>query len=188
MPRAQSFRMLKAAVVGDQRGRITLGHDVIGDRYYQVLRNDAGQVLLDPVRIISERELGTRPESYQADPHPAGVDELMLGQIVRRLVDALHPEAIYLFGSRARGDAAPDSDYDIMVVVPDESAGASGLDRKRRALRALRGIAISKDLLVWTRSQFNARRAVSVSLPAAIEREGRLLYDDAGPTVHVAAV
>jgi hypothetical protein len=38
-----------------------------------------------------------------------------LSEVVRRLVEAYRPERIYLFGSVARGDAGPDSDYDIMV-------------------------------------------------------------------------
>ena len=32
------------------------------------------------------------------------------------LVQAAHPKRIILFGSQARGDAAPHSDFDIMVV------------------------------------------------------------------------
>ncbi len=40
----------------------------------------------------------------------------ILIDIVRRLVEAYHPEHIYLFGSRARGEAGPDSDYDILVM------------------------------------------------------------------------
>ena len=48
-----------------------------------------------------------------------------LSEVVRRLVEAYRPERIYLFGSVARGDAGPDSDYDIMVVVPDDDAGAT---------------------------------------------------------------
>jgi hypothetical protein len=36
-----------------------------------------------------------------------------------RLVFALKPDAIWLFGSRARGDARPESDFDLLVVLPD---------------------------------------------------------------------
>jgi hypothetical protein len=36
-----------------------------------------------------------------------------------RLVASLKPQAIWLFGSRARGDARPDSDFDLLVVLPD---------------------------------------------------------------------
>ena len=42
-----------------------------------------------------------------------------LDTAVRRLVAALRPERIYLFGSRARGDADQDSDFDLLVVVPE---------------------------------------------------------------------
>ena len=45
----------------------------------------------------------------------------VLAEIVRRLLKAYEPQRIYLFGSKARGDAGPDSDYDLMVVVPDDA-------------------------------------------------------------------
>ena len=51
----------------------------------------------------------------------AKVSDPLLAEIVRRLVEAYQPERIYLFGSKARGDAGADSDYDLMVVVPDDA-------------------------------------------------------------------
>ena len=44
-----------------------------------------------------------------------------LGKAVARIVQAMEPEAIYLFGFHARGDADVDSDYDLLVIVPDDS-------------------------------------------------------------------
>jgi hypothetical protein len=38
-----------------------------------------------------------------------------LAEIVRRLVETFQPLRIYLFGSKARGDAGPDSDYDLLI-------------------------------------------------------------------------
>jgi len=97
-----------------------------------------------------------------------------LAEIVRRLVAAYQPERIYLFGSIARGDAGGDSDYDLMVIVPDDASG------ERRdsdlAYRALRGTGLAADVLVWTRSRFDRRAHVVASLPATILREGRLLH------------
>jgi hypothetical protein len=46
----------------------------------------------------------------------------LLTEVVRRLVDTYDPERIYLFGSVARGDTGPDSDYDLMVIVPDSAS------------------------------------------------------------------
>ena len=40
-----------------------------------------------------------------------------LDEVVNRLAGALNPVAIYLFGSRARGTARPDSDFDLLVVT-----------------------------------------------------------------------
>ena len=51
----------------------------------------------------------------------ASVDDPKLAEIVKRLVEAYQPERIYLFGSKARDQANPDSDYDIMVVIPDSA-------------------------------------------------------------------
>jgi predicted nucleotidyltransferase len=97
-----------------------------------------------------------------------------LAEIVRRLVDAYQPERIYLFGSRARGEAGPDSDYDLLVVVPDDAPP----ERRDPALgyRALRGTGIGADVIPWTRSRFEARKHVVTSLPATVLREGKLLY------------
>jgi predicted nucleotidyltransferase len=98
----------------------------------------------------------------------------VLSEIVRRLVEAYQPEYIYLFGSVARGDAGPDSDYDIMVVVPDEAPPE--MQDCDLAYRALRGLGIAKDILVWTRSEFEKRLHLKASLPSAIVREGKLLH------------
>ena len=97
-----------------------------------------------------------------------------LAEIVRRLVAAYQPERIYLFGSVARGEAGPDSDYDLLVVVPDDAPP----ERRDSALayQALRGTGIAADVLVCTHSYFEARRHLKASLPGTILREGRLLH------------
>jgi hypothetical protein len=45
-----------------------------------------------------------------------------LGEVLRRLVEAYQPIQVYLFGSHARGEAGPDSDYDLLLVVPDDAS------------------------------------------------------------------
>jgi len=97
-----------------------------------------------------------------------------LGEIVRRLVAAYQPERIYLFGSMARGDTGADSDYDLMVIVPDDALPERR--ESRLAYTVLRGTGVAADVLVWTRSRFDRRASVVASLPATILREGRLLH------------
>jgi predicted nucleotidyltransferase len=113
------------------------------------------------------------PAEKSADERQAAGDRL-LQEIVERLVDALHPERIYLFGSRARGDARPDSDYDLLVVVPE--SGLSPRQRDVLAFRALCGVGVAKDVIVYTPEEFTWRSHAPSSLPAAVLREGRLLY------------
>ena len=98
----------------------------------------------------------------------------VLGEVVRRLVEAYTPERIYLFGSVARGEAGPDSDYDLMVIVPDDAPPER--QRSRLAYRALRGTGTAADVVVWPRSSFERRARVPASLPATVSREGMLLY------------
>lgn len=101
-------------------------------------------------------------------------DDPALAEVVRRLVKAYQPERIYLFGSVARGDAATHSDYDLLVVVPDDAPQERR--RSRLAYEALRGTGIAADVLVCTRSYFEDRRSLKASLPGTVLREGRLLH------------
>jgi len=97
-----------------------------------------------------------------------------VAEAVRRLRAGLHAERIYLFGSRARDEADEDSDYDFLVVVRDSPLPR--YKREQEAFRALCGIGVSKDVVVFTREEFERGLAVVSSLPATVAREGRLLY------------
>jgi predicted nucleotidyltransferase len=105
---------------------------------------------------------------------PRGADEAILLAAVERLKGEFRPDFVYLFGSRARGTDGPNSDYDILVVVPGSDVPGHWLDRA--ALRALRGLAAPLDVVVMTREQFDRGRAVPTSLPSIVSREGRLLH------------
>ncbi len=73
-------------------------------------------------------------------------DEQILRTLVERIVEHLKPERIYLFGSKARGDAGPDSDFDLLVVVGNSSK--PGYRRDIDAYRAVRDVPMAKDILV----------------------------------------
>jgi len=79
-------------------------------------------------------------------PQLSPTDVATLADLVERLVTAYVPERIYLFGSKARGDWGPDSDFDLMVVVPDNAPP----ERQDNALAydALRGTGTAADVLV----------------------------------------
>ncbi|MBI5472584.1 MAG: nucleotidyltransferase domain-containing protein [Ignavibacteriae bacterium] len=97
-----------------------------------------------------------------------------LEEALRKLVVAYSPERVYLFGSTARGDTSGNSDFDLMIIVPDDV----NPERKRSRLgyMALRGTGTAADILVWTKKYFDDRVHLKASLPATILREGELLY------------
>jgi uncharacterized protein len=107
-------------------------------------------------------------------PHLLPGEARSLEAIVERLVAAYRPQRVYLFGSKARNDGGPDSDFDLLVVVPDtvpdEQTGS------RLVYKVLRGTGTATDIVVWTRSGFESRLPAAASLPATVVREGLLLY------------
>jgi uncharacterized protein len=129
---------------------------------------------------------GKRPVATQEQRNLTSVDQgrslerdllarnPVLSEIVRRLVKTCQPERIYLFGSMARGDAGPDSDYDILVLVEHPTEPLYRLSL--RGFRALRGIDAAVDVVVWDRATFDARLHLPASFPATVVREGRLLH------------
>jgi uncharacterized protein len=100
--------------------------------------------------------------------------EQTLADIVARLRAALSPMAIYFFGSYAYGVPASHSDIDLIVVVAD--SGLSPYQRDAQAYRALRGVPVPADVLVYTRAEFEQRAALPISLEHTVKSRGRLLY------------
>jgi predicted nucleotidyltransferase len=105
---------------------------------------------------------------------PPSADDPLLSDVVRRLSEVYHPLRIYLFGSAARGDAGPDSDYDLMVIVPNEAP--QHLRRGSLGYRALRGTGVAADVQVWPQGDFDRQLHLKASFPSTIVREGKLLY------------
>jgi predicted nucleotidyltransferase len=114
------------------------------------------------------------PNPARDMPHLRRDEARLLECIIERLAQAYRPEQIYLFGSKARNDSGPDSDFDLLVIVPDT---VSDRERSSRlAYEVLRGTGTSTDVVVWTRSDFQSRVPLAASLPATVVREGIVLY------------
>jgi predicted nucleotidyltransferase len=102
------------------------------------------------------------------------VSPVLQKEVVRRLVNEFHPEAIYLFGSHAWGKPTADSDLDLLVII--SRSRQKPVQRAVRAQRSLRGVKAAVDVLVKTRREFERYTSVKASLEAQIAREGKLLY------------
>jgi predicted nucleotidyltransferase len=101
------------------------------------------------------------------------VTEATLQEVVRRILAVGSPLRIVLFGSRARGQANPRSDLDILVI---EESDLPRYKRAARYLRALVGVFPAKDLVVWTPEEVEAWASVPHAFITTILREGRTLY------------
>ena len=101
-------------------------------------------------------------------------EDPVLAEIVHRLVDVFHPERIYLFGSKARGNDDQNSDYDLLMVLRRIEGPRYRVAQKAHSL--LWGLGTAADILIWSAEDFDARLRLCASLPATVVREGRLLY------------
>lgn len=106
------------------------------------------------------------------------VTEEILSDMVQAIVREVDPERIYLFGSRARGDARADSDMDLLIV----ESGPFSTDHNRwqeikRVRRALSPFRIPKDILVYTADEVTKWQYTVNHIIARALREGKLLYE-----------
>jgi predicted nucleotidyltransferase len=103
--------------------------------------------------------------------------EEKIAEIVKRIVTGFDPIRIILFGSLARGEAGPDSDVDLLVVldVPREL-------KRETAVRidcSLLGIDLPVDIVVATPSEVEKYAKLIGSVILAALREGKVVYEKA---------
>jgi predicted nucleotidyltransferase len=95
--------------------------------------------------------------------------------VIERIVEVLEPEAVWLFGSRARQTHGPDSDWDLMAVLPD-AAPDRNLDLAAvwSQLRELRRLRV--EVIPIRRRDFEEDRQTPGELAEAVAREGHVVY------------
>ncbi len=93
-----------------------------------------------------------------------------------RLVCALKPRAIWHFGSRARGTAREDSDFDLLVVLPDGLPAKAYSDET--VADPVTGCGLGYDIVSCSWSDFLKDRDELGSLVNRAVTEGRLIYRD----------
>jgi predicted nucleotidyltransferase len=100
------------------------------------------------------------------------LDQTLLQEIVRRIVEVAKPEKIILFGSAVRGEMGPDSDIDLLVIT--------ACDHRRNTARVIRrnllGIGIPKDVIVATPKDIERYKDTIGLIFRPALREGKLLY------------
>ena len=107
-------------------------------------------------------------------PYFLPVTEEILAEITRRIVAALDPEKVILFGSYAYGTPHPDSDVDLLVIVEmeqprDELAVVAGLQVWPRPFPV--------DILLKSSAEIEAALARKDYFLRELVNEGRVLYE-----------
>jgi len=97
----------------------------------------------------------------------------VIGRMVQRIAEQFHPDKIILFGSHARGTATPESDVDLLVVMP-----TSGERREQqvRIRMALHDMPLPKDVIVVSSAELERRRNIVGTIEYPAVKEGRVMY------------
>ena len=98
-------------------------------------------------------------------------------EFITRIVEELHPVQIWLFGSRAKGTARPDSDWDLFVVLPD-TASEDDLDGVKRWPRLRDIFAKRVELITTTKAEFDRWKLSLGTLDQIVNDEGFVVYGD----------
>ncbi|HEU0035761.1 MAG TPA: nucleotidyltransferase domain-containing protein [Kofleriaceae bacterium] len=94
--------------------------------------------------------------------------------LLERIVTEFRPLEVRLFGSRARGEAAGDSDWDLFVVVPDDSTAVDDLFAGYRLRRETRTRA---DVILCPVSEFVEDRSTPNTLAYEAAHHGVTIYE-----------
>lgn len=102
-----------------------------------------------------------------------GLSDEILKQIQSRIINALNPRRIYLYGSYAYGHPHPDSDIDLLIVVDAEE---DTLTLATRGYTALKGLKVPVELNVVSIDNFDKHRHWFSSVERDAVEKGRQLY------------
>ncbi|MFH1643634.1 MAG: nucleotidyltransferase domain-containing protein [bacterium] len=100
------------------------------------------------------------------------INKKIIEEVKKRLVKTYNPIAIYLFRSYAWGKPTEDSDLDLLIVV--DKSDEKSFNRVRSGHRVLFGLGISKDLIVFTKDEFDEKSNNITTLCHKIKEYGEL--------------
>ena len=102
------------------------------------------------------------------------VSKAVIEEVKNRLIKAYDPLAIYVFGSYAWGVPTEESDLDLLIIVDDSTE--KSYKRPVAGFHVLRGLDISKDLIVHTKAEFDRLSGDVTTLMYKIKKSGELIY------------
>jgi uncharacterized protein len=115
------------------------------------------------------------PESEVAMQKPKlpKITQPLIRRMVKRIVERFDPDQVILFGSQARGDAGPNSDVDLLVVM---DVKGSRWEKGSEIHLALDDFRVPMDILVTTPDDFAWRKHIFGTIEWPAFKEGKVLY------------
>ena len=112
--------------------------------------------------------------------------------VARAVGEAVHPDKVILFGSRARGDFSPDSDIDLLIITGSGPVSQQTYQRSsaaaHRKVEELYGDSISVDLIRMSEGAFHDGRRARNHVAGQAVRDGfdangdKVTYNNPEPT------
>jgi predicted nucleotidyltransferase len=101
------------------------------------------------------------------------INDPLVESVVKTIAEAIQPEKIILFGSKAKGTASQDSDIDLLII---KNEMPSKRDLKLQIRRLFPFQNFSMDLFVLTNEEFQRQQRVANTIARTAVREGRVCY------------
>ena len=101
------------------------------------------------------------------------IDQSILDDIIRRIVEVADPERIILFGSAARGDMNRDSDVDLLIV----KEGGDPLDLMGQIYQNMYGAGAAVDAIVVTPQAIERYKDSHALIIKPALQEGKVVYE-----------
>ena len=101
------------------------------------------------------------------------ISQKILDQIITRIVDTANPTRIILFGSAVKDKMGPNSDFDILVVMPP---GSHRRNTARAIYRNLVGVGFAVDVVVVTEEDIQRYGDHTGFVIKPALEEGKILY------------
>lgn len=139
------------------------------------IKDDPGMAaaMLEVIRTRPALLRNTANENAVRNIGPFRSEDAALSFLVGRLKTVLRPVAIFLFGSRATGSARPDSDFDLLVVLPDDKSGPPDYFA---AYAPVAGCGVGVDVIPCRLADFEAEQHRPGTIAHTADSTGRLLY------------
>jgi predicted nucleotidyltransferase len=97
-------------------------------------------------------------------------------ELLDPVVAYFRPRRVILFGSTARGEAGPDSDIDLLVVLDDDAPPErltylAGYESRRSYRNG------AADVFACREATFQSKRRIAGTLPHEAARDGVVIYE-----------